>query len=227
MLIKFGEHIHLAHLLMFMVLGEQLAHDCAQAQISLAPEEGMQTFLAGQARQERYHAIAFQGAVRWLTPKPHQPSPVSDHMKQYRQLLEAAIVRQDFAETLLAEQIILEGLGEAILKKLEAGLVKRGAPFSRLRRMLIHQEKAHHQFGFRVLSKMIEREEETPDSLRQRIQKYLPLAKTLLFSTQDAFYSLNEDPQEYWDEFHRNLPAWLHTHSSQPNQSPFSSISTL
>ena len=135
MLIKPGEHAHLAQLLSFMELGEQLAHDCAQTQCALAPERGMQTFLAGQARQEGYHAIAFQGAIRWLTPKTHQPSPVSDHMNQYRKLLEAAIARQDFVETLLAEQIILEGLGEAILKKLEAGLVKRGAPFCRLRRL--------------------------------------------------------------------------------------------
>jgi len=227
MLIKPGEHIHLAQLLTFMMLGEQLAHDCAQAQISLAPERGMQVFLTGQARQEGYHALAFQGAIRWLTPKSVKSSSISDHMNHYRQLIEAAIARQDFAETLLAEQIILEGLGEAILKKLEAGLVKRGAPFRRLRRMLIHQEKAHHQFGLRVLSKMIEREEESYDTLRQRTQKYLPLAKTLLFATQDAFYSLDEDPQDYWDEFHLNLPAWLQPHPQQPVQWLTSPVTSL
>ena len=118
MLIKSGEHVHLAQLLTFMVLGEQLAHDCAKAQVSLASERGMQTFLAGQSRQEGYHALAFQGAIRCLTPQSHHPSPMSEHMKTYRDLLEAAIARRDFAETLLAEQIILEGLGEAILKKL-------------------------------------------------------------------------------------------------------------
>ena len=56
MFIKPGEHAHLAQLLRFMELGEQLAHDCAQTQCALAPERGMQTFLAGQARQEGYHA---------------------------------------------------------------------------------------------------------------------------------------------------------------------------
>ena len=211
MLIKPGEHEHLARLLRFLELGEQLAHDCAQMQCALAPERGMQTFLAGQARQERYHAFAVQGAIRWLTPKSSQSSSISDDMKQYRQFIEAAFVRQDFAETLLAEQIILEGLGEAILKKIEAGLVKRGAPFQRLRLMLSHQEEAHHQFGLRVLSKMIETTEESYDTLRQRTEKYLPLAKTMLFSAQDAFYSIDEDPQEYWDAFNRHLPAWLQT----------------
>ena len=227
MLIKPGEHAHLAQLLRFMELGEQLAHHCAQRQCALAPERGMQIFLLGQARQEGYHALAFQGAIRWLAPKFYQSSIISNHMNQYRQLVEAAIVRQDFAETLLAEQIILEGLGEAILKKIEVGLVKRGAPFQRLRRMLIHQEEAHHQFGLRVLSKMIEREEESYDTLCQRTKMYLPLAKTMLFSAQDAFFSIDEDPQEYWDEFHRNLPAWLQTHTQELIPSLSSSMTML
>lgn len=215
MLIKLGEHTHLAQLLTIMVLGEQLAHDCAHAQISLAPTPGMQTFLASQARQEGFHALTFQGAIRWLTPQSQHPSPMSKHMNAYREILEDAIDRQDFAETLVAEQIILEGLGELILKKIEGGLVKRGAPFHRLRRMLIHQEEAHHQFGLRVLTTMLEQDQETYETLRERTKKYLPLVKTLLFSAQDAFYSLNEDPQEYWDDFQQHIPVWVLEHSAQ------------
>jgi len=222
MLIKAGEHGHLAQLLTFMVLGEQLAHDCAQAQISLTSEPGQQTFLAGQARQEGYHAMVFQGAIRWLTPRVQHPSLISQHMNNYRGRLESAIARQDFTETLVAEQIILEGLGEAILKKIETGLVKRGAPFQRLRRILIHQEEAHHQFGLRILTKMLERDEVSHDTLRDRTQEYLPLAKTLLFSTQDAFYAIDENPQEYWDAFYQHLPPWLQTTSSPAHQ-PLSS----
>ncbi len=212
MLIKHGEHVHLAQLLRFMELGEHLAHDCAQKQSGLAPEPGMQKFLSGQARQEGYHAFVFHGAIRWLAPKAHQSSEITEQMNHYRQLVETAIAEKDFAETLVAEQIILEGLGEAILKKIEVGLVKRGAPFTRLRRMLIHQEEAHHQFGLRILSKMIEQDEESIDSLRKKSERYLPLAKTMLFSAEDAFVSLKEDPQDYWDEFHQHLPDWLQTH---------------
>ncbi len=215
MLIKPGEHAHLAQLLRFMELGEYLAHDCAQAQSRLATEPGMQTFLAGQARQEGYHAFVFHGAIRWLAPKTTQSSEIATHMNAYRHLVEAAINRADFAESLVAEQIILEGLGEAILKKIEVGLVKRGAPFRRLRRVLIHQEEAHYQFGLRALSKMIQREEESFATLRQKSEIYLPLAKTMLFSAQDAFDSLKEDPQDYWNEFERHLPPWLQTHQPQ------------
>ena len=224
MLIKSGEHAHLAQLLTFMVLGENLAHDCARAQIALTREQKMQTFLAGQSRQEGYHAFVFQGAIHWLSPRFKHPSPISSHMKEYRDLLEAAIHRKDFAETLLAEQIILEGLGEAILKRIDAGLLKRGAPFARLRRKLIHQEEAHYQFGLRALSKILEREQETTHTLRNRTQKYLPLAKTLLFSVQDAFYAIDEDPQDYWDDFYLNLPSWLHTQTDNTEPLPSSSL---
>ena len=220
MLIKPGEHTHLAQLLHFLELGEQLARDCAQQQCGLAPERGMQIFLRGQARQEGYHAMVFQGAIRWLAPKVSYSSALTDHMDTYRKLVASAIDRKDFAETLLAEQIILEGLGEAILKKIETGLVKRGAPFQKLRRILIHQEEAHHQFGLRILSTMLERNEESHETLRGRTQEYLSLAKLLLFSAHDAFNALDEDPQEYWDDFYQHLPSWLHTPSAQPNLAP-------
>ncbi len=224
MLIKHGEHAHLAQLLTFMELGEQLARDCAHQQTSLAPEPGMKTFLAGQSRQEGYHAVVFHGAIRWLAPKTVHTTPITDHMQNYRELISSAIARQDFAETLVAEQIILEGLGEAILKKIDVGLAKRGAPFTRLRRMLIHQEEAHYQFGLRILSNMIEKGEESLDSLRQKSKMYLPLAKTMLFSAEEAFTSIHEDPQEYWDEFCERVPSWLQTNARDQIPSPMYSV---
>ena len=216
MLIKSGEHAHLAQLLFFLKLGERLAHDCAQAQCALTSDRRMQKFLVGQARQEAYHAIVFQSAIHWLAPRFHPTSPTCDTMEQYRRILDSAISRRDFVETIIAEQIILEGLGEAILKKIEVGLVKRDAPFQKLRRILIHQEEAHHQFGIRILCDMIEREEESYETLRQRTTVYLALAKKMLFSAQDAFFSIDEDPQEYWDDFHQNLPDWFQPDSQKP-----------
>jgi hypothetical protein len=53
-------------------------------------------------------------------------------LSQARQEAAHALVRQDLLETFLAEQVILEGLGEAILMRIEEGLAKRAAPFWRL-----------------------------------------------------------------------------------------------
>lgn len=47
---------------------------------------------------------------------------------------------------MLAEQIILEGLGEAILMRIEQGLKRRQAPFGRLRRQKISANGGLAQF---------------------------------------------------------------------------------
>lgn len=212
MLIKPGEHAHLAQLLQFMVLGEQLAHDCVTSQVTLAREPGAQTFLAGQSRQEGRHAVVFQWAIHWLTPRAPRSALIFEQMNRYRRLLMAAIERRDFAESLLAEQIILEGLGEAILQRLEAGLKKRRAPFQALRRLLIQQEQAHQGFGLRALHRMVTNGETSVDRLRELAPVYLHIGKSMLFSAQDSFHSIQEDPREYWKDFQRGLPVWLQEH---------------
>src|SRR5574340_847598 len=155
MLVRPDERVPIARLLRFLEQGEELARDCAKAQATLAPEAGMRSFLLGQARQEGYHAVVFRGAIAWLAPRHLGSCPRLQPLERYRTLIEDAIRRGDLAETLLAEQIILEGLGEAILKRIDAGLVKRNAPFGRLRRILVRQEEAHHEFGRRALDRAI------------------------------------------------------------------------
>ena len=210
MLVRSDERIPLARLLKFIELGEQIAHDCAQAQAALAPEPGMQKFLSGQARQEQFHALSFKWAIGWLAPRHVGPVPFLKPLERYRQRLDAAIQQKNFIELLLAEQIILEGLGEGILKKIEVGLVKRHAPFQRLRRILIHQEEAHHAFGNRALQRAMDREETTVENLRDQAQEYLALAETMMTSVTDLFEAIDEDPNEYITAFHEHLPNWLH-----------------
>ena len=220
MLVKSDERVPLARLLKFMELGEQIAHACAHAQAALAPESGMQTFLAGQARQEKFHALSFKWAIGWLAPRHVGPAPFLKPLEQYRQRLDAAIQQKNFIELLLAEQIILEGLGEGILKKIEVGLVKRNAPFQRLRRMLIHQEEAHHAFGNRVLQRAMDRQETTVEYLCDQAQEYLALAETMMTSVTDLFESIDEDPDEYITAFHEHLPPWLHPLPLTGNRKP-------
>jgi len=162
MLVRPDERVPFARLLQFLEQGEHLASDCAKAQAALALEAGMRRFLLGQARQEGYHAMVFQGAIAWLAPRHLGSCPMLLPLERYRALIAEAIYQGNLAETLLAEQIIQEGLGEAILKRIEAGLVKRNAPFGRLRRILLHQEEAHHGFGHRAL----ESDRQRPDLCR-------------------------------------------------------------
>ena len=209
MLVRPDERVPIARLLTFLEYGERLAHDCARAQAALAPEQGMQRFLASQARQESAHAWVFQGAVAWLAPKHLGDSPFLPALEQYRALLEYALQRGDLAETLMAEQLILEGLGEAILARIEEGLAKRNAPFGQLRRILLHQEEAHYDFGRRMLDRAFAAGTTSPDHLCARAQEYLALTDRMVSTLGDLFESIEEDPQLYMARARSYLPGWL------------------
>lgn len=209
MLVTPSERVPIARLLTFLEHGERLAHDCARAQASLAPDRRMGRFLTAQARQEAMHALVFQGAIAWLAPRHLGDTPFLPALEQYRQLLEGALRRRDFLETLLAEQIILEGLGEAILNRIEEGLVKRNVPFRRLRHILLHQEEAHHGFGRRVIARAIVAQEVDPARLRRRAQKYLALTDQMVLTLSDLFESIAEDPAVWASDVRSYLPDWL------------------
>ncbi|OGW67855.1 MAG: hypothetical protein A3A88_08200 [Nitrospirae bacterium RIFCSPLOWO2_01_FULL_62_17] len=209
MLVRPDERVPIARLLTFLEYGERLAHDCARAQAALAPEQGMQRFLASQARQESAHAWVFQGAVAWLAPKHLGDSPFLPALEQYRALLEDALQRGDLAETLMAEQLILEGLGEAILARIEEGLAKRNARFGQLRRILLHQEEAHYDFGRRMLDRAFAAGTTSPDHLCARAQEYLALTDRMVSTLGDLFESIEEDPQLYMARARSYLPGWL------------------
>ena len=208
MLVNTNERLPLARLLQFIEQGEQVAHDCAHAQASLAPDRGTHRFLKEQARQEGFHAYTFQTAITWIAPKSLGHSPFSEPFAQYRKLIDSALQRGDFYETILAEQVILEGLGEVTLKKLEQGLQKRGAPFQRLRRMFLQQEEAHHGFGNRVIGRGLLTQDISEHDLQERAYDYVRLAETMIITGQHLLVEITEDPDWYLTEFHDTLPDW-------------------
>nr|MBI3613790.1 ferritin-like domain-containing protein [Nitrospirota bacterium] len=209
MLVRPDERVPIARLLQFLEHGELLARDCAAWQAELAPDPGMKRFLLSQSRQEAAHALVFHGAIAWLSPKHLGTGPLLPALEDYRLKLEAAVVRRDWAETVLAEQIILEGLGEAILTRIEAGLAKRDAPFGRLRRILIHQEEAHYAFGCRALERAIAAGDTEPEALRFPGLEYVALIEAMVATLHDLFEFLDEDPVAWTGDAKSYLPAWL------------------
>ncbi|ALA57447.1 hypothetical protein [Nitrospira moscoviensis] len=209
MLIRPDEQVPIARLLTFLEYGERLAHDCAAKQAALVDEAGAARFLNGQARQERLHACVFQGAIAWLAPRHLGAAPFLPALEEYRRKLDDRLSRRDLYETFLAEQIILEGLGEAILHRIEAGLVKRGAPFGRLRRVLLHQEEAHHAFGLRMIERGVAAGRADRDRLRHAAQEYLDLTHRMVLTLADLFSSIHEDPAAWAGDVNTYVPAWL------------------
>ncbi len=210
MLVRPDERVPLARLLQFLEHGERFAHDCAQAQAALAPDPSMRRFLVGQARQEALHAAVFQGTIAWLAPRHLSACPLLPALERYRGLIEDAIRRRDFYETILAEQIILEGLGEAILKRIESGLVKRQAALGGLRRILLLQEEAHHAFGRRVLDRALAVGETSAEPLRTLAPAYLTLTDEMVTTLGDLFEAIDEEPSAYLADARSSLPIWLH-----------------
>ena len=209
MLVGHEEKVPIARLLTFLEHGERMANECAKAQAALAPDSGSRSFLLSQARQEAAHAFVFQGAVAWLAPRHLGDAPFLPAVEEYREKLNDALARQDLLETFLAEQVILEGLGEAILTRIEEGLVKRAAPFGRLRRILLQQEEAHHGFGRRMLERAMAEGRIDADMLRRRAQDYLVLTDRMVLTLSDLFESIDEDPTAWARAARKFLPEWL------------------
>lgn len=211
MLVKPEERQPLAELLYFLELGEQMAQECAAKQATIAPTDKMRRFLEGQARQEAFHATVFRTSRMWIAPLYPHPRKFNEPFEEYTAVMMAALHRKDFFESILAEQVILESLGEAILQKLEIGLQKRRAPFRRLRRILLHQEAAHHGFGERVLEQAIANEVLTKQELQEKASPYLTLSHDMVMALQTRFEEIDEDPTEFLTIQHTFLPKWLVT----------------
>jgi GNAT superfamily N-acetyltransferase len=124
-------------------------------------------------------------------------------------MLDDALARQDLLETLLAEQVILEGLGEAILTPIEEELAKRAAPFGRLRRILLRQEEAHHGFGRRMLERAMAEGRIDAATLRLRAQESLLLTDRMVLTLGDLFESIAEDAAAWANDARKFLPEWL------------------
>jgi hypothetical protein len=208
-LVRPDEKTPIARLLTFLEYGERMANECAKAQASLVPDSGSRRFLLSQARQEAGHAVVFQGAIAWLAPRHLGGTPFLPALEEYRKKLNDALGRQDLLETFLAEQVILEGLGEAILTRIEEGLAKRAAPFGRLRRILLQQEEAHHGFGRRMLERAMAEGRTDAETLRLRAQDYLTLTDQIVLTLSDLFESIAEDPTAWAQDVRKFLPPWL------------------
>lgn len=209
MLVLPDERAPIARLLAFLEAGERMAQACASSQATCAPEPGMATFLKTQARQEATHARVFHGAILWLTPRRSPGTVLLKPLEAYRVLIEDALKRRDFLETVLAEQIILEGLGEALLTRIEEGLAKRGAPFGGMRRILLHQEEAHHAFGIRTIDRALQHGEVSVEALRSRATHYLGLIEPMVTTLADLFDTIHEDAAAWAADSRAYLPSWL------------------
>ncbi len=208
MLIGVNPNAGAARLFALLACGEHLAEQGACRQIALTDVPQLRRFFRRQARQERMHRIMFERAAAALAPRA-LPRFEVDALAEFVLLLEDAFERRDFPETLLAQQVVLEGLGEVVLEAVDAGMTARRCGLEHLRRLVRAQERAHHAFGMRALNSLHDSGRVDVCALADKCAKYLAAAEQTLARIEDLFAWFDEDPAQYRRRLHEAVPAWL------------------
>ncbi len=199
----------LYRLLIVMAQGERVAMDGANRQAEIAPTRSARRFLRSQARHEGFHAWVFDQACHLLSPKSIRYGDIPKELWHWQRQIRDAVRRGDFPQSVLLQQVFLEGLGQVFLKRMDLQLVLRGDHLARLRRLILGQEAKHHQFGLQLIEQLTVMDPEITDRLRRRSGELFAQAEALLFNLSESFDILDGDPVDYQNELRQAVPAWL------------------
>jgi hypothetical protein len=205
-----GERESVARLLDLLVDGEQLAHGCARHQAALAATHSARRFLRMQEKHEGFHARVIHGGALCLAPRGVRPHPARQCLKAYRARIEHALDRGRLVESLLAQQVILEGWGDAALTRTSEGMSKRGLGLERMRRMVLGQEDAHQRFGLMQIERWLDQGHGDEADLRNMSRPYVETLQEMIYRLDDLFEFFEEDASAFLDDVYREIPAaWL------------------
>jgi len=186
--------------------GERVARRLAAQQAAIAPGRHEARLLRAQARQEATHALLFDTFAALLGAAPIALDPCPYTAFEARAL--AAIRRDDFAESIVATQIVLEALGDALLARLDAGLERQRAGFARLRATIRRQEAAHHAFGDALIAGLVDTGALDIATVRTIAEPYLALGGRMITSAEPALVHFELSAAVIDDEMRARLPAW-------------------
>jgi len=183
-----------ASLLRIQTCGERIAMEGARAQAAIAPTREARRFLLRQSRQEAFHARLFGRVAQTLAdsvegdeiPSPNDDIPAP--LLRVRDSLHDAISRQAYTEAIVIQHVALEGLGIAVLERLDDELPAICRHFAGFRQLVLAQEAAHFAFGAQIL------DSHGPDRRLARLVRHmLDEAESLLHSMAPQFRVLGGD----------------------------------
>lgn len=196
-----------ARLFTALARGEVMAYDCARQQAELVDDRYSRRFLQVQMRQELAHRMLFDSAANWLVLKQKRVLPPT--MIKFEQRLQQTLVRGDLTESIVASQVVLEGLGEQILCRLNRGLDNLGIGLKRQRSILLRQEQGHFSFGQKLLQRRLQSGQACNGQVQELAGSYLLLVSDILAEMAEVFDVLDEDASEYTNGLVAALPSWL------------------
>ena len=206
MRIKSNTRVEIGRLFSSLAYGECMSHDCAAQQANMRAVDPNRFFIR-QARQELYHAKVFNRVVLYITPRG--PKPVPPTLRAFRTRLERACQRNDLVETLVGQQIVLEGLGGLILEKMDKKFDQRRLGFKRILKILLYQERGHQAFGHRMVSGLITAGITTKEHIHNLTSEYLFLVDRILDDLQPMFEVVGADANQYKIELQECLRDWI------------------
>jgi len=189
--------------------GEQLAKDCALRQVSMFEDSRAKRFLKMQAKQESFHANFFSKAADFLSEKHHYKAPVS--LLKFRAKLDSALTRGDLIESLIGQQIVLEGFGEQILMRLNKSMDMHGVGFNRMRELLLKQEQSHQSFGDKTLLKLVSTDYTSRLRVQVLVDEYMHIIESIVYEMSDVFVSLDADADNYINGVKNSIPDWFYS----------------
>jgi hypothetical protein len=196
----------LGHFLRHLALGEKVAHAAAIAQAAIADNPHPRRFFHAQARQEAMHRRVFDTAAIALGAPALRLAP--DPYAQFSALIARAVARGLLLETVVATQVVLEALGEALLSRLEAGLARHRATFPDLRRRILGQEIAHHAFGMQWVAREVAAHRVDVASLQAVAAPYVAQGDAMIVAGANAIAHFALTPAQIGADFRARLPSW-------------------
>lgn len=200
------EKKHIARYLKFLLYCEKMALRCSAKQAKLCDDMQMNRFLMRQSRQEKFHAMTFRSGILFLAPKGVD-TPAKKHTATYSALLDEAITKHDLLSSVIGLHVILEGMGEVALSRLDFGIKQRDIGLQKLRCAILAQEDAHHKFGLEFLKK------NRSSIISVQPEAYLSVINDMLSSLQNLFEFFDEDSDRYAADFRHSMPDQIYNHA--------------
>ena len=111
-----------------------------------------------------------------------------------------------YDESVVATQLVLEALGDAMLARLDAGLARHGDRLRELRRTIRRQETAHHRHGLALIAAWDD--DTIPERLRACALRHRALAAAMISSGEPAMRPFALAPADLEADLDARLPRW-------------------
>lgn len=183
--IESGRDLRIARLFNVLWHGERIACAIAMRQARVCRDPKARRFFALQASQEALHATVFRAAATLLAPRGRSLlTPAIAVLDDYRRRLDDDLAAGDVAGSVVGLQVVLEGLGNVVLKRLNPELNRHGARFAPWQKMLLAQEDTHHAFGCRWVGRC---SSAALPALAASARDYLSLGSRVLAASEELF----------------------------------------